>query len=876
MKKLLQLLVLAILIATNGFAQGSLWQKTSVERISGLPLMDRASMPLKYQLYSLELSALKNQLQSAPLDSSGQNSNVILSFPNPDGGFDRYAFYESPIMEQGLADQFPDIKTYSAFGIDDRTASMRISITEFGLHSMTLSGTSSSVFIDTYTKDLNNFIVYRKSDINASRIFQCEFNGDSNKTIDAITKNIMSLQKTNDSTLRTYRLAVACTGEYAQFHGGTVASAQAAIVTTVNRVNLVYLRDLAVRLVLVANNTSIIYTDGTTDPFDNSNTNNALLGQSQTVITNMIGSANFDIGHTVSTGGGGVAGLGVVCINSQKARGITGSPAPVGDPFDIDYVAHEMGHQFGCNHTQNNNCQRNGATAVEPGSGSTIMAYAGICPPNVQNNSDSHFSFISLAEAQAVLQGTTCALSTANGNFAPVVNAGANFVIPFGTAFILKGNATDANSDTLTYCWEQTNNQASTQPPVATSATGPNFRSLAPSSSPNRFMPVFSSVLAGNLAPTWEVVSNVARVMNFTLTVRDNSVPLGGQTNFGNMTVTTAAVGPFRITGPATDNANWPLGSSQTITWDVAGTTANGINTANVNILISRDGGTTFTTLVANTPNDGTETITVAGPSTQNARIMIEAVGNIFYALSRNINIGFLCNTASESPNAAIADGLGANSPGAITTRTLTVPTNSPINNMRVNFVTAHSWIGDLVLKLKHPDGTEVTLWSRTCNNPGYSGMNVIFADGSPAPVCASPTNGTYSSFQPLSVFNGKPSNGVWTLTAQDFYNGDTGSISSWNVDFGCSLDASSTSLTNFSVYPNPNKGNFTVQFSNSENQDVQVTVFDIRGRIILENNYLGQANFNEEIQLNNAEKGVYLVKVSNGKWTEVKKVIVE
>jgi hypothetical protein len=212
------LLLFTVLFFANSYGQSNLWNKVSEQRLAGLAKMDRASMPSKYQLYSLNLNALKNQLATAPLDSSGQRSNLILSFPNPDGGFDRYAFYESPIMEKGLANQFPDVKTYYAVGIDDPTASMRISFTAFGLHAMTVSGSSSSVYIDTYTSDLNNFIVYRKSDITSSRIFQCEFEEESSKSSNTNSKRNSPFQRTNDSTLRTYRLAVACTGEYAAFH----------------------------------------------------------------------------------------------------------------------------------------------------------------------------------------------------------------------------------------------------------------------------------------------------------------------------------------------------------------------------------------------------------------------------------------------------------------------------------------------------------------------------------------------------------------------------------------------------------------------------------------------------------------------------------
>lgn len=637
MKKIILFIFSLVFFSTSSFSQ-NLWKKTTNERLDKSIKMERVTYPRNYQLFSLNLNALKSQLALAPLDSSGQKSNIIIQFPNPDGGFENYAFYESPIMEKGLSDQFPDIKTYSAIGIDNPTARMRISFTQFGLHAMTVSGGLSTVYIDTYTKDLKNFIVYRKSDVTNTRVFECHFDEKSSKKVEATLKNTLPQQRLSDGIFRTYRFAVACTGEYAAFHGGTIAGAQAAIVTTVNRVNLVYERDFSVRLILVANNTSVLYTNPATDPFTNENAN-ALIGESQTEITATIGSANFDIGHTVSTGGGGLAGLGVLCDNSQKAAGITGSPAPVGDPYDIDYVAHEVGHQFGCNHTFNNSCDgnRNSSTAVEPGSGSTVMAYAGICAPNVQLNSDDHFSFISIQEAQAVILGTSCASTLTNGNAAPVVNAGLNYTIPNGTAYILKGAATDANSDALTYCWEQTNSEVSTQAPTQTATSGPNYRSNIPSTSPDRYMPNLASVIANNLAPTWEVTPTVARTMNFALTVRDNRSPNGGQTGRDDMTVTTAAVGPFLVNSPSAMAISWVAGSNQTVTWTVAGTTANTINAAFVDILLSNDGGLTYPILLASkVPNDGSEQISVPNNTGNNKRIMIRGYKHIFYDISNN------------------------------------------------------------------------------------------------------------------------------------------------------------------------------------------------------------------------------------------------
>src|SRR5690606_10383241 len=288
----------------------------------------------------------------------------------------------------------------------------------------------------------------------------------------------------------------------------------AAMVVTMTRVNGVYERDMSLTMELVANNDAVIFIG--TDSFSNDNAGQ-LINQSQTVINSVIGAANYDIGHTVSTGGGGLAQLNSPCTGN-KARGITGSPSPVGDPFDIDYVAHEMGHQFGAQHTFNNSCDGNvsGTTSVEPGSGTTIMAYAGICAPNVQGNSDPYFHAVSIAQMSAFVAGTgNCSVNVANNNAAPIVNAGGSVTIPKGTPFILKGSAIDANGDALTYSWEQTNTEQTTQPPLPSSTTGPNFRSQIPSTSPNRFLPSLQNVLAGNLTTGWEVLSNVPRTFNF-------------------------------------------------------------------------------------------------------------------------------------------------------------------------------------------------------------------------------------------------------------------------------------------------------------------------------------------------------------------------
>ncbi len=647
MKK--SLLLLLLFISTYSSGQ-NLWKQENENRITTIAKMDRKNVPTVYNLYSLDLNAFKVALQNAPLDTSKQKTNTILSFPISEGNFDDFTIYKAPVMEVGLSLKYAGIESYTGISVSNPATTIRFSITVFGLHAIIFSPSGTS-YIDAYTKDLNNYIVYNRKDIASNSTFNCDFVNDEPLKNGPSELPTINSNRSSAGNFKIYRLAMACTIEYAAFHvnaaglnAGTIEQKKAAVlsamVITMTRVNAIFEKDMALRMTLIANNDLIIFI--TTDNFSNNNSS-LLINESQTEINAAIGAANYDIGHTVSTGGGGLAQLFSPC-SGNKARGITGQGSPVGDPFDIDYVAHEMGHQWGGNHTQNNNCNRAAAACVEPGSASTIMGYAGICSPNVQTNSDAYFHTISITEMQNFIAGAggTCGSSTINTNATPVANAGLDYTIPFGTPYLLKGTATDANSgDVLTYCWEQINNQVSTQPPTQTATTGPNFRSLSPSLSSNRYMPILSSVIAGNLAPTWEVISNVARTMNFALTVRDNSILNGAQTSRDDMVLTVANVGPFIVTSPNT-NVSYEAGTNQTITWNVAGTTANGINCANIDIYLSTNGGTSFPILLAsNVPNDGSEIVSIPNVVGTSNRIMISGNKHIFYDVS-NTNFSII------------------------------------------------------------------------------------------------------------------------------------------------------------------------------------------------------------------------------------------
>ena len=365
------------------------------------------SLPSEYELMSFDIDRFNNHvsLQINP-------KKRLIKLPNATGSLSLFLLEESSNFETKLAQKFPMIKSYSAQGIDDPTSVAKISIGLDGFHAVIFSGQEETYYIDPYSKDSKTLMVYKNSHLVPDKDdFTCQVEAFRSKSV--AQEN--SIQNVNDGKLRTFRLALACTGEYAQFHltnqnivlTATEEEKKAAVLsamnTTMTRVNGVFERDLAVKMVLVGENDKIIFLDAATDELSNSDPGD-LIEESQTVCDTNIGSDNYDIGHTFSTGGGGLAGLGVVCIQGQKARGITGSTSPIGDAYDIDYVAHEIGHQFGANHTQNNDCQRNTSTAVEPGSGSTIMGYAGICSPNVQPKSDTYFHAVSIAEMSSTIQ----------------------------------------------------------------------------------------------------------------------------------------------------------------------------------------------------------------------------------------------------------------------------------------------------------------------------------------------------------------------------------------------------------------------------------------------------------------------------------------
>ena len=657
-----------VLFATSVcFPQSNFWKKSKLNSPEHSSYVKNLQKD-KYQIFSLDYDKLKAKLVNAPsrINQSSKYS-VVVNFPDEKGNMERFKVYETFLLAPAVAIKYPNIKTYIGFSLDNPGARIRFSVTPQGVKTMTSYLNKPTLFTVPLGKgNTSDYITYdRGVRITSKKDFECLT---ENELIPIKEINSYS-RDANDQILRTLRIAISTTGEYTNFwddgddtNGDAQEDALAAVVSTLNRSNEVFEVDMAVTFQLVSG-TEIIYPIAATDPYTGS-----FNSQLQSTLTSVIGEANYDIGHLFNYGGnnGNAGCIGCVCVDGQKGSGFSshsftdndGGPN-MDDFFDIDYVPHEIGHQMGGNHTFSQSSEGTGVN-YEPGSGTTIMGYAGITGSNdVQDHSDPYFHYGTINQVLNNLDNRTCWTSTEISNNPPIADAGDDYTIPQGTAFKLVGSATDADSgDELTYTWEQIDSGTTTSSNFGpTKTSGAVWRSRPPSTDPIRYMPIKSRVLSGQLTETnpvetvdntsWETVSTVARSLNFALTVRDRSEANGTgqfpQSDFDFMTVTVDGnSGPFAVTSQTT-NETWNVGESQTVTWDVAGTDTGNVNTPTVNIYLSTDGGLTFPYLAAsNVANDGSHTFSVpsADGDSDELRIMVEGNDNIFYAVnSTNLSL---------------------------------------------------------------------------------------------------------------------------------------------------------------------------------------------------------------------------------------------
>ncbi len=791
MKKALLLTALFALVFTFGFSQTDKYWSVNHENLGNITKhksVARLSFPTEFKLFSLNIAPLRQELFSI-VDNNPSRRSTVISLPNAAGGFEQFEVFEASNFEPALQARFPQIRAYSGKGITDRYATLKLSISPQGIQTMVFrTDGKPSEFIETYSDDRTVYAVFRSQRRPGQLPWTCstvdeKLAIDLNAQVSANTNRLFS----NSGELRTMRLAQSCNAEYSIYFGATSAADVALVLAgfnaTLTRCNGCYEKDLATHLNLIANTDLVIFYNPATDPYTNLGAWN---GQLQTTLTNIIGAANYDIGHMFgASGGGGNAGcIGCVC-GANKGSGIT-SPAdnfPEGDNFDIDYVAHEVGHQMGGNHTFSMSNEGSGVNK-EVGSGITIMGYAGITSQDVAPHSIDIFHEASITQIQANLATKTCPITTniSATNATPVVAPVSNHIIPKTTPFQLTGSATDANpGDALTYCWEQNDNATSAQTnnnsvAIPTKASGPNWLSFSPTASPTRYCPILNTILqglfvtprlpGGDAVANIEALSSVARTLNFRLTVRDNSpysstAPVKvGQTAFTDMVVTVDATsGPFMVTQPNTA-LSWQGGSTQTITWDVANSTAAPVSCANVKISLSTDGGLTWpTVLIASTTNDGTETVTIPSTATTTARVVIEAVGNIFFDIS-NTNFAITAPASGYSFNTVAPATVACGGPNTATINLATTAFggfSTPIN-LSATGVPAGTTVTFTTNPVTPGSGTDVTLTgvntlpagTYTFTVTGVAGavtqsstLTVTVQPGTPPSITTQPTSST-------------------------------------------------------------------------------------------------------------------------------------
>ena len=846
-----------------------------------------ADQQLRLQLNMAQLRGALNIIT----DVKGSSTTILM--PNASGVMEEFQVWESSNFAPELQLKYSAIRAYAGKGITDPTASLHFSLSDNDVQTMVLRGDKESEFIEPTAGDKKYYSIVTATNRTLGMLPMICTTEDI--TINKKIANTTARASNRPKVFKTLRLALSCTGEYSTYFGGTVVNSLAAMNATMSRVNGIFNKDLSLQLNLIADTEKLIYLDANVDPYSDADrgADGAWALELQENLTKVITNAGYDIGHLLgASGGGGNAGcIGCVCDAPTsidpygKGSGYT-SPSdrkPEGDSFDVDFVAHEMGHQLGANHTFSYEIEGTGVS-VEPGSGTTIMGYAGIAAGyNVQNSSDDYFTHASIVQIQENLDTKDCPVITAIATAAPDVDAGKDYSIPKGTAFILKGSATSTNSG-LTYTWEQNDSAVNTDGDasfaVPTKLDGPLFRSLPPSATAIRYMPLYSDVLNNRLTTSWESVASVARKLHFVLTVRDNASLGKAQTNYDDATVNVlSTAGPFEVLSQDSNEEHWLRGQSKRVKWAVNNTnTIEGA--ANVNIKLSIDGGLTFPiVLAANTPNDGSEDIIVPAVTAKQCRVLIEPTDNIFYALNKSAfaigyqvtnecaNFPFTAATATEIP-----EGLGYR------TFEITVPaTTAVVADVNFNVAFTHQYLSDVDMQVVSPSGTTVVLFNRDCGDDNGS-LSIAYDDDGGALSCGSSTLQTVAPAEALSVFNGEPAAGKWLFKVRDSYTSDTGMIDTASIGI-CTKDFAldTTDLTSEVVYayPNPTRGEFTVKFISKGLNPIVVKLFNATGQNVFEKEFNKQTTFIEDIQLNNVASGIYFLKLTDGDKEEVRKIII-
>lgn len=636
---------------------GDIWQ-----RVQQKAIQSGAKRSYEFFLaYRADETALRDLLSA----TAAKGQNTVVDLPMPDGSFRTFRVWRNDVLPATLAARYPRISTYSAVAVDNAGVTAKLELTAYGFTAMVNDG-ENTCLIDPADNSHSGFytVHYKRHERpSVADEYRCAVTGgDIDHSAPLGHKGTATAEKTViRGTLRKYRLALSCSHFYAEAVTGTVAPTKENVLskmtTSLNRISGIYEQEVAIAFQFVDNEDTLIFPLAVGDPFasaDAAHDPNGLIEQNQKTCDTLIGTANYDIGHVFSVGGEGLAQVGVVCQQGSKALGVTGKPNPVGDAFDVDYVAHEIGHEFGADHSFNNSstssCAGNGVAprAFEPGSGSTIMAYAGICAPdNLQPHSDVYFHAASVQQilTYATTLGDGCATKIATGYKAPgIAPFTATYTIPTRTPFeLMAPKAIDSTGDsTITYCWEEMD-LGDFGKKFADARYGPLYRSYTPVSTPQRIFPNMNMVRTGVLSnagvnnASGEKVPELARSLSFRLSLRSRHAQ-AGCFHMPDDSVVLYSIGNtgFMVTSQASAGISYEGYTQQTVSWDLAGTNIAPINTSSVDIFLSIDGGWTWPYFLGNFPNEGSALVSMPNPDTtcNHARIKVRGGNNVYF----NIN----------------------------------------------------------------------------------------------------------------------------------------------------------------------------------------------------------------------------------------------
>lgn len=670
--------IITLLAAVQLAAQTSknVWTATTPATQSS----ENQKLPKKFKTYQLDFEALKMQAAAAPMEFSeaARSSKIEVELPTADGGWQQFSLQNSPLMHPDLASRYPSIQTFSGLAADGAVA--RLGFSPKGFHAFIFSpdGEVQSIrpLLDpaaVATGD-EQYLVYHLDDLEKLQWGKHIACGNEDEPLPTDFFKNLGKNKADERggaaevILKKYRFAASAQSEYSAFHGNTKASVLAAIVEAMNFFTPIQERDFAVRLELIPNTDTLFWFDAASDPFFGQFIS-SWKDQNPAAVNARIGLNSYDFGHLFTRilnppGGVYVAGQAVLsCICTvQKAQAGSSLPQPTGEDFYM-VVTHEMGHQLSATHTFNS-CppsadNRTGSTAFEPGSGSTIMSYAGTCTPDdVQNKSDAYFHVSSVEQARNFIAneaGKNCGTNVQTGNFHPTVSIplADNFFIPISTPFVLNGSATDPDGDVLAFCWEQFD--LGNEIPLGNqTVTSPLFRSFPPRAQSERTFPRIQTIILNQTSKT-EVLPTSSRNLTFKLSVRDNKQVGGGFDSKQIVFKSSDKAGPFLVTFPNATGVEVISGDFVEVTWAVANTDQPPVNCQKVNIKLSTDGGTNYPiTLAAGVANNGVACIQIPENLTSTtARIRVEAADNIFFDIS-NSNFRIVAPT---SPNFGFCAG---------------------------------------------------------------------------------------------------------------------------------------------------------------------------------------------------------------------------